>query len=293
VTDHRRAAQLMLLSAVAFSLMGVCVKMTPGVPVFEKVIFRNLITLLIALAVVLRNGRPLLGSRGNRRFLLLRAVLGVGGVACYFFAVDHLYLADAVMLNMLSPFVVSVVAALLLRERITPPLLVALCIAFVGGLLVIKPRFDLAVLPALAGLGSAAFAGTAYSVLRFLRDREPPETIVFVFSVVTVVGLAPVVVPTLETPTAAQLGWMLGIGMTAGAGQFALTLAYRHAPAGEVSLYGYSRIILSALLGYAVWLEIPDRWSLVGGALILVAAVVVFTARPSRTSPSRDRPPSP
>ena len=85
----------MTVSAAAFAGMGAFVKAAADVPVVEKVVVRNLISLFIAGVVAWRAGRPLLGRRENQGFLLLRSLLGVAGVVCYFYAIDHLILAAA------------------------------------------------------------------------------------------------------------------------------------------------------------------------------------------------------
>ena len=285
-----RAVGHALTSAFSFAVMGVFVTLASEVGVLERVVVRNLITLVITLAVVLRGSRPLLGERRNRPFLLARSVLGIGGVICYFYAIDHLLLADAAMLAKLSPFFVAVFAAVFLGEHLDRRLAAALVLGFAGGLMVIKPELDLHVVPALVGAASAVFAGGAYVILRFLRDREAPETIVFVFSLVTVVGLVPVVLPTFEPPEPTQWLWLLGLGVSAAVGQLALTAAYRHAPAGRVSLISYTTIVFAALFGWRLWAEVPDLLSLVGGVLILAGAVVAFARRPPANGDRARRP---
>ncbi len=275
--DQGRAVSFILVSAVCFTVMGAFAKAAPAVPVWDKVLFRNLVTLVVALVVLLRRRhRPLLGSWCNQPFLLTRSLLGIGGVACYFYAIDNLYLADAVMLNMLSPFVVAVVAVPVLRESLTRPVVVAQLVAFAGGLLVLKPRFDLSVLPALAGLGSAVLAGCAYVTVRALRQREPTETIVLHFSALTAVIMLPLVLHDLRLPSPLEALWMLGVGISAAGGQLSLTAAYRYAPAAEVSIFSHARIILSALLALAIWSEVPDRQSIIGGTLIISGGALAF-----------------
>jgi drug/metabolite transporter (DMT)-like permease len=276
VENRFKAAWHALASALSFAVMGVFVKLATEVGVFEKVLFRNIITLIVALVLVLRNGHPLLGRKHNQAPLMARSLLGICGVTCYFWAIDHLLLADVVMLAKLSPFFVSVFAAIFLGERLRTKIGIALVLGFAGGLLVIKPQLDLEVLPALAALGSAAFAGGAYTLLRFLRNREPPEIIVLHFSLVTVVGLLPIVLPGFVSPSTTGWLWLMGIGLTAAAGQLSLTAAYRHAPAGQVALISYATIVFSAFFGWLIWTELPDTLSFVGGALILTGAVVAF-----------------
>ena len=278
MTGRHRAVLFMLVSAAAFAAMGAFVKAAADVPVVEKVVVRNLISLVIAGVVVWRAGKPFLGRRGNRKLLLLRGLLGVAGVTCYFYAIDHLILADAAMLTKLSPFFVAVFALAFLGEQPPRAVLLAMVIAFIGGVLVIKPRFDLSILPALVGLASSVFAGGAYTVVRSLRSREAPETIVFTFSLITVVVLAPFVAGRLYVPSFREALLLLGIGVGAAIGQFGLTLAYRYAPAAGVSIYSYTTIVFSALLGVAIWGEVPDVLSLIGGVLILTGGALAFVA---------------
>lgn len=269
-----------LVSALSFAMMGVFVKLAHEVDVFDRVLFRNVVTLVVAFVVVRRNGRQLLGRPGNRPALLARALLGIGGVLCYFWAIDHLLLADAAMLGKLSPFFVVVFASLFLGEVLHRRLVIALVLGFAGGALVIKPQLDLDVLPALVGASSAVFAGGAYVLLRYLRNHEPPETVVFTFSLVTVVGLLPFVLHGFRVPSPIEWLWLLGIGVFAAAGQLSLTVAYRHAPAGPTSLLSYATIVFSALLGWLIWAEVPDGLSVLGGCLILAGGVLAFTQAP-------------
>ncbi len=121
------------------------------------------------------------------------------------------------------------------------------------------------------------------SCLRFLRNREAPETIVLHFSLVSVVGLLPFVLPGFGRPTPTEWMWLLGIGLSAAVGQLTLTASYRHGPAGQVALVGYANIIFSALAGWLWWTEVPDALSLAGGLLIITGGVVAFA--PAQTKP--------
>jgi drug/metabolite transporter (DMT)-like permease len=276
MTDRTRAVVWMVVSAAAFAAMGAFVKAAEAVPLTEKVIVRNLLTLVIAAALAVRHKRALLGRADNQPLLLARSLLGLGGVVCYFYAIDKLLLADATMLTRLSPFFVAVFALAFLGERPTRWVVAGMVAAFVGGLLIIKPRFDLSVLPAVVGFGSSIFAGGAYTALRSLRSREAPETIIVHFSLVTVVGLLPFAIPDLRTPRGDEIWWLLGIGLAAALGQFGLTIAYRHAPAAEVSIYGYSMILFAALFGFAFWAEVPDLLSVAGGLLIIAGGAAAY-----------------
>ena len=108
----------MLISALSFAFMGAMVKLAGDLPVIEKVFFRNLISLIVAFVLIKKAGVPLFGLRKNQKYLLLRSLLGLGGVILYFIAISRLSLADSSMLNKLSPFFVTIFALFFLKEKL-------------------------------------------------------------------------------------------------------------------------------------------------------------------------------
>ena len=131
-------------------------------------------------------------------------------------------------------------------------------------------------LPGLAGILSAASAGIAYTLLRYLKDRESPDTIIFYFSLISVVFTAPFALAEYVQPTFIQLGLLLATGVFASVGQFGITYAYKYAKATEVSIYNYSAIVFGIILGFIFFGEIPDTLSLLGGAIIIAVAFYIF-----------------
>ena len=103
----------------------------------------------------------------------------------------------------------------------------------------IKPKFDLSILPALAGFIGAAAAGGAYTLVRYLNSTEKPATIIFFFSIFSVAILTIPAIIFYEQPSILQLVYLLLTGVFAALGQFGLTFAYRYAPANEVSFYSW------------------------------------------------------
>lgn len=274
---QHRAALFMILSALSFAGMSASVKLSGALPLVQKVFFRNLIILIIIAYNLRGQGfSAYSGTPGHRRYLIARALLGFGGVFCYFFAIGNLYLADATMLNKLSPFFVTLFAALFLGEKMHKRQILTLIMAFSGALLVIKPRFDYTLLPAAAGLLSALLAGAAYSLIGFLKNREDSRTIIFWFSGVSLLLAGPLLIPVWTMPSPVQWAGLLLTGLFAAGGQYFLTRAYTTGRAGEVSVYNYSQILFSGLLGFLIWGEIPDAWSLTGMGLITGAALLLY-----------------
>lgn len=271
-----KAVLFMLISAVAFALMQTMVKLAGDIPTFEKVLFRNLVSLFVALSVIYRTKTPMFGKKENQKYLLGRSLLGLGGVVFYFYAINNLIMADAAMLNKLSPFFVTIFACIFLKEKLNKIQIPSLIIVFIGAMLIIKPEFSFEVLPAGAGLLSAICAGAAYTIVRSLKNKENPSTIVFYFSFVSVIVMIPLTIMNFKMPMGMQWVYLIGTGVFAAMGQYGLTFAYKYAPASEVSIYNYTTIIFAAIMGFLVWGELPDWLSLLGSILIIVTAVVAF-----------------
>lgn len=276
MNNKSKAVIYMLFSALSFSFMATMVKLSGDIPVFEKVFFRNLISLFVALAAMKKSKDSMFGKKENQKYLIARALMGLTGVYLYFYSINNLYLADSAMLNKLSPFFVTFFAIVFLKEKLTSMKVVSMIVVFIGALLIIKPQWDLSVIPAMAGFLSAAFAGGAYTLVRFLKDRENPSTIVFYFSFVSVVGTMPFMLMNFVVPTMVQLTYLILTGVFAAMAQFALTYAYKYAPASEVAIYNYTNIIFSALLGFLVWGEIPGYSSVIGACVIVIMAIIVY-----------------
>lgn len=277
INDHPdsmpRAMAWMVASTLSFALMGAMVKFATDCPVVTKVFFRNLVTLGITVVVALRTRRNPFTTSAPYRVLFLRALCGLGGVYFYFVALSKLTLANASLLNKTSPFFVAIFAVLILKERFNRALVPALIAAFCGALLVIKPSFDYQVLPALAGLASGLFAGLAYVLVRSLKGRASPNLIIFFFSLVSCGATLPLVLLNPPHPSPWQWLALLGTGVFAAGGQFGLTFAYHHAQASRISIFVYLHVVFAVVVGLVLFGERPDALSLLGGLLIIGAAV--------------------
>lgn len=276
MSNKTKAVFCMLISALGFTFMSVTVKYVTGIPLFEKVFFRNLISLGVAFFMLKKSSAPMFGRRENQLALLARSIFGLAGVVLNFYAIANLTLADSSMLGKLSPIFVTIMACIFLKEKIDSKQILSIIITFLGALLVIKPEFSLEMLPSLAGILSAAASGVAYTLLRYLKDKESPDTIIFYFSLISVVFTAPFALAEYVQPTFIQLGLLLATGVFASVGQFGITYAYKYAKATEVSIYNYSAIVFGIILGFIFFGEIPDTLSLLGGAIIIAVAFYIF-----------------
>ena len=276
--DKYKGIFLIILSAFCFALMNTFVRLAGDLPSIQKSFFRNFIAAIFAAVMIVRSGTSFRWNKGNLPDLLVRAIAGTVGILCNFYAVDHLVLSDASMLNKMSPFFVIIFSIFILRERVTVIQILCVAGAFLGSLLVIKPTFSNTDLLAsslgfLGGLG----AGLAYTFVRKLGTKgENGNRIVFFFSAFSCLVTLPFLVFDYHAMSVTQIVILLLAGLSAAGGQFSITAAYTYAPGREISVYDYSQIIFSALLGFVFFSQVPDIWSIAGYCIICLMAVLMF-----------------
>ncbi len=276
MNNKNKAIILMIISALSFAVMSTFVKLAGDLPSIEKSLFRNLVSCIVAFYVIRKSGDSLFGKKENRKFLIGRALLGTLGIIANYYAIEHLILADANMLNQLSPFFVIIFSSIFLKEKITKNQFIILITAFLGSLFIIRPSFSLEIIPALVGLSSAIFAGAAYTFVRFLGNREKGPTIVFFFSLFSILFTLPFVIITFKPFSIIQLFYLLMAGVAASVAQFSLTSAYKYAPAKEISIYSYTQIIFTAFIGFILFGQVPTKFSFIGYAIVIIASIAMF-----------------
>lgn len=265
-----------ITSACGFAVMSAFIKLSGDLPSFQKTFFRNLVAAVIALYLIIKHKGSLVGKKENRKILVLRSIFGTIGIVCNYYAVDRLVLSDANMLNKLSPFLVVIFCALFLKEKINLKQITMVSVAFIGALFIIKPSFNVEVIPYLVGVLGAVGAALAYTCVRVLGKKEDYYTIVFFFSTFSLIAILPGFIAVYKPMTTIQVVYLLLAGISASIGQFGITLAYKFAPAKEISIYDYSGIICSAILGMVFFGEHPDTMSIIGYLIVFAAAFDMF-----------------
>ncbi len=276
--NYIKGMLMIILSAFCFACMNVCVRLAGDLPSVEKSFFRNLVAVVFAAIILWKNRIYPRVTKDCTGPLLLRCIFGTVGILCNFYAVDHLLVADASILNKLSPFFAIIFSFLILREKIRPTQAACVTLAFIGCLFIVKPGFEnAAFFPALVGVCGGLGAGIAYTMVRVLgKHGVKGPVIVFFFSAFSCISVLPWIILNFSPMTWAQLAALLGAGLFAAGGQFSITAAYTNAPAGKISIFDYSQIIFATVLGFLLFGEIPDAWSFLGYGLIILASLGMF-----------------
>lgn len=268
-----------VLSAFSFAFMFAFVRMAGDLPTFEKTFFRNFVALFFALAALKKQHIPLrLQNKSNRWVMFTRAFAGTIGMIFNFYAIDHMVLSDASMLNKMSPFFVIIFSFIFLKEKLTLFQGAMVLCAFGGSLFIIKPSFsNVDFIPALLGFLGGMGAGLAYTCVRYLGQHgEKGPFIVAYFSGFSCLFCLPFMIAGWKPMEWWQLLCLLGAGAAAAGGQFSITAAYTYAPAREISVYDYSQLIFTTALGFFLFGDVPDKWSFLGYAIIISMAVINF-----------------
>ena len=276
ISDRTKGIICIVISAFGFAMMSAFVKLSGDLPTFQKTFFRNLVSCIVAFIMVIKANESFFGKKENRKILTLRATFGTLGIILNFYAIDKLVLSDANMLNKLSPFFVIIFSALFLKEKIKKNQIIAVVIAFLGALFIIKPELNMQVMPALIGVSGAVCAAIAYTCLRVLGGREKGATIVFYFSLFSLIVIFPFMVISYESMTLIQFTYLMLAGTFATLGQFGITWAYKYAPAKEISIFDYSNIIFSAIISIVLFGVFPDKYSILGYIIIFAASLYMF-----------------
>ena len=276
LNNKTKGIVFIILSAFGFAMMSAFIKLSGDLPSFQKTFFRNIISLIVAFWLILKNAKSFFGKKENQKILLLRSILGTLGIIFNFYSIDRLVLSDANMLNKLSPFFVIIFSWLFLNEKINTKQILSILIAFIGALFIIKPAFNLEIIPAIIGALGGIAAAAAYTCVRALSGKESPNTIVFYFSFFSSLITLPLMLISYKPMNLIQFIYLILAGIFASLGQFGITFAYKYAPAREISIFDYTNIIFSALISLCLFGILPDFLSVIGYIIIFLASLYMF-----------------
>ncbi|WP_196259733.1 DMT family transporter [Pelagibacterium limicola] len=279
---------LKVASVVVFVAMSAIIKGAEGVPVGQLVFFRSLFALVPIFILLGFRGELISGFKTKRPMAhVLRGVVGTVGMFLIFFGLTRLPLPEATTINYATPLFIVIFSAVFLRERIRFFRWSAVVVGLIGVIIIMWPRLtvfsgDLSnVGPqtegAIAAFIACMTAAVAMLTVRNLVKTESSATIVIYFSIVsTVMGL-------LSIPF---LGWvplsleqtlvLIGAGFAGGIGQILLTESYRHAELTTVAPFEYSSMVLSIVIGFAIFSEIPTLEMLIGGTIVTAAGIFII-----------------
>lgn len=274
MNDKKQGILYIIMAGLFFALMTFFVRMAGNLPTMQKAFFRNAVAAVAALFLLARSEEGFKIKKSSWRDLFLRSFFGTMGLICNFYAVDRLAIADANILNKLSPFFAIIMSYFILKEKANKTEWLCVVVAFIGALFVVKPSMDMQFVNAMIGMLGGFGAGVAYTFVRKLgKAGERGPVIVMCFSVFSCIVTTPFLIIGAKPMSLYQIVMLLLAGAAATGGQLSITKAYTKAPAKEISVFDYSQVVFAAALGLVFLGQIPDIMSIIGYVIIIGSAV--------------------
>ncbi len=269
----------MFLSTLAFALANIFVKKVSHIPAMEVVFFRCAIATVFCFIGLHRAKADWKGS--NRMMLFLRGMFGTTALFLFFTTLQNIPLASAMTIQYLSPIFTSVIAIFLLSEKVRSMQWLFYAIAF-GGVLLIE-QFDprISVFYLTIGIISAFCSGVAYNLVRSMRGKEHPLTIVLHFQLFGAVAGFVSLFFAWRMPTGWDWFYLFLIGVFSQLGQIFLTSALQKEAVAGVAIVNYSGLIYALLIG-SLWFGEVQSTETFAGMLLVVFGVllsVVYSKR--------------
>ena len=269
----------LIFASLFFSLMTVCVKKIDNrIPIYELVFFRSLLSLLITSLII--NKRNINPWGENKPLLILRGLLGTIALICIFYAIRNMPLNISTVIQYTYPIFISIFAGILLNEKITKNIILAVITGWLGILIILNPSQlsnlnvqlnDLTI--AIAFLGSIS-TSLAYITVKKLSLTEDIFIIIKYFPLISIIILSPVVFINWVTPNISDLVWIIGIGIFTQAGQTFLTIGLKILPATEAASINYFQVFFGSLWGIFFFSEIININFLIGSLLVLLGTII-------------------
>ena len=274
--NYRVGIFFIIMFSIAGALVAVLVKQVRHIPLMEIMLFRNIPTMIILPILLKKMNISFFGN--NKPMLWFRGFIGVLAMLTSFYTFTAMPLTDATTIQQLRPFFIFFFSGIFLKEKLYSQQILFYLLAFLGGLLVIKPGLRIDIFPAMIALLAAIFMATAHVTLRHLRLTDHPFVIINYFAYIS--GFISLMILLFQKsfvfPNLTDLFILILLGLIALLTQFALTKAYQLAPANLISLYTYSQIIFATIFGLLFFKEIPDLFSAGGASFIIISGYLNY-----------------
>ena len=282
---------LMCGAVALFALLDATAKYLSDQMYTAQIVAARYVTaFLLAMVVVNPVTRPRLMVTRRPVLQIIRSILMLATTAFNFIAVRYLQLDQTLAIMFSAPFLVALLAGPVLGEKLDWRRWTAICVGFAGVLLVTRPGLG-GIHPAALLMFAAALCYAVYGIMtRALARSDSNETTLFYTNLVGVMIMLPVL-PFVWTPPQDALSWglMLVLGFLGGLGHYFLIVAHRLAPASVLSPFIYSQMVWMIALGFIVFGDVPNGWTLVGASVVIASGLYLISLERRR----RPIPPAP
>ncbi|MBF9233319.1 DMT family transporter [Microvirga sp. BT350] len=277
---------LMLASTVFFSGSDILTKgLADALPAVEIAWLRYATFSLLVIPLLMMNGGGTLLRSQHPGLQVLRGLGTVGSALLFTASLRFLQVADATAIYFISPILIMALSIVFLGEVVGWRRWSAAAVGLLGVLVVIRPGTGAFNMAALLPLGGAASWAAAAVITRKMSGRDHAITTLTWSAFVGFVVLSALLPFVWVVPSLGQVGLGISVGVFSTIGHWLIVLAYRHANASTIAPFSYIQLIWAGVLGYLVFGALPDRWTIIGAAII--AASGLYTAYRERVRAKR------
>ena len=267
----------LVFASLFFSLMTVCVKkIDEAIPIYELVFFRSIFSLIITSIIIRKKKINPWGK--NKSLLIVRGLLGTIALMCIFYSIRNMPLSISTVIQYTYPIFISIFAVLLIKEKISFNLIIALFLGWFGILIILNPyqttSYEINKLAIFVAFTGAITTSLAYIAVKKLSKQEDIFIIIKYFPLISLITLTPVVYTNWITPQVNDLIWIIGIGIFTQAGQTFLTLGLKNLPASQASSINYLQVIFGSIWGIYIFGENITINFIIGSILVLLGTII-------------------
>ncbi len=266
----------MLLTMLLFVSMDACAKyLSQSLHVAEIVWGRYFFHLLL-LSCLLAPRLKTLMTTSYIGLQLLRSVLLLFTTCAFFTGLTYIPLADASLIMLASPIIVTALSVPVLKEKVGPRRWASIAIGCIGALIIIRLGIGTMQPAALFPLAAAILYGLYQISTRYLSHSEPVLTNLLYSALIGTIVMTLVVPFFWQMPTTNEWILMVTLGLFGGFGHFTLIKSLSVAEASTVTPFTYSNLIWATLFGFIVFGDLPDRWTILGAAIIVSSGLYIY-----------------
>lgn len=268
---------LMLTGIAGFAVMDATIKwLTADYSVAQIVALRSWFGLPLLCLFALRGGGPRMLRTSRPLVHVGRYLLVLGLSFSFFWALSQMKLVDAIAITFAAPIFITALSVPLLKETVGLHRWVAICIGFCGVLIMLRPGIGVFQWAGLVVIGSVVFYALLMITTRAYKSTEQTAALMLYPQLgMSLTGI--MFVPFFwVTPSLGDLGLFALAGMFGSVGVMCLTHAFRLGPAAVISPFEYSALIWATLIGYLVWGELPDGFTLVGAVIVISSGLYII-----------------
>ena len=263
----KKAIKYMIISTFSFACMNLIVKYLSEINAYQIVFFRSVSSLIITTTFLWSHKISFFGN--NKKILVLRGLVGVTSMTCFFMSIKYLPIGTAVSLRYLAPIFAGIFAVFFLKEKIKLIQWLLFIVAFLG-VFVIK-GFDSQVhsFGLILVLIAAVFSGLVYIIIGKIGKQEHPVVVVNYFMFIATIIGGVLAIFNWRNPVGIEWVLLASLGVFGFFGQVNMTKAFQMAPTSQIAPMKYLEVIFSLLFGVFIFGEIYTFWSLLGISLII------------------------